>query len=131
MKTGSKIALGVSGVPLLLLLIAIAWFITGEPCAQKDAKRFGRSFRAAISDADVSAWTEKVLSAPHAGPEYEVDIPRKDWPPSLTKLLPEREWVSATLYRNKSGLPVGIRVREGIVGIVIPVNGTIPNDSYF
>src|SRR4051794_21033084 len=98
-------------VAVSILLLVVVWFLRGEPGAQAEAKRFGRVFRATISDADLSGWTTTIVATPHPGSEFEIDIPRREWPPSLTKMLPDREWVSATLCRNSSGLPVGIRFR--------------------
>ena len=115
----------------LVLLLAIGWLFVREPGAQTEAKRFGQSVRATISDTELLAWAEKIASTPRGGAEHEIDVPRTDWPPQLIKLLEQNRWATATLSRDASGVPSGIRFRDGIVGIVIPLHGAIPETGYF
>jgi hypothetical protein len=65
------------------------------------------------------------------GAETELDIPRSEWPRELRRLLEGHQFATATLCRNHAATPTGICVRDGIVGIVIPLNRTIPDAVYF
>ncbi len=85
--------------------------------------------RAAISDNDLATWAKRIAAVPRTG--TKIDIPRAEWPPELQKLLERNSFATATLCQDSAVSPTGIRFRDGIVGIVIPLNGTIPDTVYF
>jgi hypothetical protein len=125
-----RVACGATFGTLPFALI-MAWVALAPPNAETSAKRFGRSVRATISDDNLVGWAQHVLAVERAGAETEIDIPRSEWPPELIRLLERNQFATVTLCRNRAAVPSGIRLRDGIVGIVIPLNGTIPNTVYF
>jgi hypothetical protein len=129
-RVAIETARGLAIAALPIALVA-AWLLLRGPGAERDARHFGQSVHAVISGGDLKSWAERMAAIPRPGPATKTDIPRADWPPELRTLLERDTFATATFWRNHMGVATGISFRDGLVGIVIPLNGTIPDAGYF
>ena len=103
----------------------------GRPGAERSAIRFGKSVHSVISDKEITDWAESFQHSFPAPNGESIDIPRSKWPIPLQNLLKSNDYAKALISFDGSQKVNGVIVLNTINGIVVPLNESLPDLSYF